>query len=58
MTPMRRWLAVLILAAAATLMTVAPAWAACTTHTITYPDGRIVMCTICCYYGNCNTTCF
>lgn len=33
-------------------------YAQCTTQTITMPDGKMMMCTTCCYYGNCNTTCF
>jgi len=32
------------------------ATAQCSTHTY-YVDGRYVMCTTCCYNGNCNTTC-
>lgn len=35
------------------------AWAQqCSTHTYMY-NGKMVVCTTCCYYGgNCNTTCF
>jgi hypothetical protein len=33
------------------------AYASCSTNTTTY-GGKIVTCTTCCYYGNCNTTCF
>lgn len=33
------------------------AYAQCRTHTIT-GNGQMVTCTTCCYYGNCNTTCF
>ncbi len=29
----------------------------CTTHTYTY-NGRMIICTTCCYFGNCNTNCF
>jgi len=32
--------------------------AQCNTHTIMTADGRMVMCTTCCFNGNCNTTCF
>jgi hypothetical protein len=32
---------------------------ACTTQTIIKPDGRIVICTVCCdRMGNCTTSCF
>ena len=31
-------------------------YANCTTHTY-FVNGRTVMCTTCCYGGNCNTTC-
>lgn len=40
------------LAAAATL-----AWASCTTHTL-ISNGRMVICTTCCYGGNCTTNCY
>ena len=33
------------------------AWA-CKTHTIMTSDGRMIMCTTCCYGGNCTTNCF
>lgn len=32
------------------------AYASCTTHTYML-NGKLVTCTTCCYYGNCNTTC-
>ncbi len=32
------------------------AMADCTTQTYQI-DGRYMICTTCCYYGNCNTTC-
>jgi len=32
-------------------------YAACSTHTYNI-DGRMVVCTTCCYGNNCNTTCF
>jgi hypothetical protein len=35
----------------------AMAYAYCTTQTIYYPDGRMVICTTCCNGGICNTTC-
>ncbi len=35
-----------------------PALASCTTQTIFLPDGRTMVCSTCCYNGNCNTTCF
>jgi hypothetical protein len=34
------------------------AYASCTTNTVTMPDGRMMICTTCCYGGNCNTNCF
>lgn len=38
-------------------VTVLPADAACTTHTY-FVDGRIIICTTCCYgLDNCTTTC-
>jgi hypothetical protein len=33
-------------------------WAACTTTTIFMPDGRMLICTSCCYGSNCTVTCF
>ncbi len=33
-------------------------YANCRTHTITTSDGRMVVCTTCCYGGNCTTNCF
>lgn len=48
----KRLMAALALATAATA-----AWAQCTTHTI-FQGGRTVICTTCCHYGNCTTTCF
>ena len=35
----------------------AAAYAACVTNT-TYVDGRTIICTTCCYAGNCSTTCY
>jgi hypothetical protein len=32
-------------------------WANCTTHTY-FVNGKTVMCTTCCYGGNCTTNCF
>ena len=34
------------------------AYANCTTNTVTYPNGKMVICTTCCNNGHCNTTCF
>jgi hypothetical protein len=49
----------LIIAALAFGSALAPglAMANCTTHTYTV-NGRMMTCTTCCYFGNCNTTCF
>ena len=33
------------------------AYASCTTWWQTTTDGRSVLCTRCCQYGSCNTTC-
>ena len=35
-----------------------PALAACTSNTIFGPDGRATICTTCCNFGYCTTTCF
>jgi len=32
-------------------------YANCVTNTIINRDGSMVVCTTCCYYGNCTTTC-
>jgi hypothetical protein len=47
-----------ILAIAFTALFTTAAYAQCRTTTITMPDGRMMTCTTCCYFGNCNTTCF
>ena len=31
--------------------------ARCVTNTIFTADGRMMICTTCCYYSNCTTTC-
>jgi len=49
---MKKFLIGLGLAAVATV-----AYAQCTTHTY-FMNGRVVMCTTCCYGGNCTTNCF
>ena len=42
-----------------TLVFATAVYANCRTQTITTPDGRFVVCTVCCdQWGNCNTTCF
>jgi hypothetical protein len=33
------------------------AYATCTSHLITRPDGSTIFCTTCCYGNNCNTIC-
>lgn len=33
-----------------------PAWASCTTHSYVV-DGRIMMCSTCCTFTHCTTTC-
>ena len=33
------------------------AYANCTTQTFIMPDGKMMICTTCCNYGNCTTTC-
>ena len=52
---MKRLIAAIVLLLA---VTVQQAEAACSTHTITLPDGRMLMCTTCCFGNSCNTTCF
>lgn len=49
---MKKALIGLWLAASATMV-----WASCSTHTI-MANGKTVICTTCCYSGNCTTTCF
>lgn len=49
---MRKLIAGLLLVGFTTVV-----YAQCRTNTITTPDGTIV-CTTCCYQGNCNTTCY
>ncbi len=46
-----------VLLAVAGLVIAGSAYAACTTQTITMPDGRMMICTTCCVGGNCNTFC-
>ena len=38
------------------LLSVSPAFAACSTHTYIL-GGRVVTCTTCCFGGQCTTTC-
>lgn len=33
------------------------AYASCTTQTIIMPSGKMMVCTTCCSFGNCTTTC-
>jgi len=47
-----------LLLAVALLVASMAASAQCTTHTIMTADGRMVMCTTCCFNGNCTTSCF
>jgi hypothetical protein len=47
-----------ILAAVLGLGIATAAYANCTTHTLTTASGKMIVCTTCCYNGNCNTTCF
>lgn len=53
---MRRWIGA-IAVAAALLAWAADVQAACTTTTYFLPGGRMVICTTCCYGGNCTVTC-
>ena len=46
-----------LLIATALLVTSLGAYAACTTTTMIQPNGNVVMCTTCCFYGNCTVTC-
>jgi hypothetical protein len=52
----RRILCALMLAMALSLHAL-PAWASCTTHTLSY-GGRMMTCTTCCFGNYCTTTCF
>jgi hypothetical protein len=45
------------LIAAALILASNAAMANCVTHTIIAPNGRMVICTQCCYGGNCTTNC-
>ena len=47
------WLALLF-----TVLCVGIAWAECYTNTFIGPNGRIMICTTCCWGNNCTTTCF
>lgn len=49
---MKKYLVAIALTVATTV-----AYAACLTNTIVTPDGKVIMCTTCCYGGNCTTTC-
>lgn len=46
-----------LLIGAAAIAFAASTWANCSTQTYQY-QGKFVTCTTCCYYGNCNTTCY
>jgi hypothetical protein len=52
----KRLIAATVLAAAL-LGQAATAHAYCTSHTI-WVGNRVTICTTCCYYGMCNTTCY
>ena len=55
---MLRTLSALLVLAVVLLAQVTPALASCTSHTY-FLNGRMVMCTTCCYgNGYCSTTCF
>jgi hypothetical protein len=49
-------LTTLILATMVALALAGPAWASCTTHTY-FLEGRIIVCTQCCFGTACTTTC-
>ena len=50
---MKKLLAAILLTATATAV-----YARCTTQTLISPDGRMIVCTVCCdSRGNCTTTC-
>ena len=52
---MRKAIATLLAFFTATFASVA--YAQCTTQTYIMPSGKMMICTTCCYYGNCTTTC-
>lgn len=51
-----RWILALMLMIGLVVLPVA-AFAACQTHSVMSPGGKIVFCTTCCYGGHCSTTC-
>ena len=55
---MKKLILSIVLGLIAGLMIVQFAHADCTTNTIFLPDGKIMICTTCCYGNNCTTTCF
>ena len=52
---MRKAIATLLAFFTATFASVA--YAQCTTQTYIMPSGKMMVCTTCCNYGNCTTTC-
>ena len=57
MTSIQTWLAIVVVVATIGLALPTEVFANCSTHTYMY-GGRMVTCTTCCYFGNCNTNCF
>ena len=53
---MRKWIGV-IAVAVALLAWAGEVQAACTTTTYFGPDGRVMICTTCCFGNNCTVTC-
>ena len=54
---MKRIIAALAITTALLAFNSTAAFASCSQHTI-YQDGRIIICSTCCFGSNCNTTCF
>ena len=46
-----------IIAAVLGLTFAGAVYAQCTTQTIIMPNGKMMVCTTCCSFGNCTTTC-
>lgn len=53
----RRLLAALVIALGVLALSASPATAACTTRSYFLADGTTQVCTTCCHFGVCSTTC-
>lgn len=57
MNPMKRWLAVAVVAVGVLVSTSSPVWARCPWQTICGPDGRCLVCQTCTHGGSSTTFC-